>query len=79
MTSIQTGHSHIIMRVYIKNKYIIIQFVHQSIPIILSKAIIYYTFIFYLNNFGNLNFIKYYVVLISIINTTSTSPPVYRI
>ena len=38
---------------------------------------IYDTFIFHLNNLGNLNFIKYYVMLISMINTTSKSTLVY--
>ena len=44
----------------------------KSICIIFSRAIIYDTFIFHLNNLGNLDFIKYYVMLISMINTAST-------
>ena len=45
----------------------------KSICVKVSRAIIYDTFIFYLNNLYNLNFIKYYVVLISMINTICTT------
>ena len=50
---------------------------NKSVSIIFSRAITYNTFIFYLNNLGNLNFIKYYVMLMSMINTTSTLTLVY--
>ena len=47
-------YSHRIMRDHTKKNYITIPLVQKSICIILSRAIIYGTFIFYLNNLGNL-------------------------
>ena len=66
MNSIQTGHLHRVMRDYTKK-------VHNNLVSTkvnmynIIKSNIYDTFIFYLNNLDNINFIKYYVKLISMI------------
>ena len=51
--------------------------IHNNNTIIFSRVIIYDTFKFHLNNLGNLNFIKDYIML-SMINTTSTLTLVYE-
>ena len=74
----KTGHSHRVMRDYAINTNKNSVGTKKSICIIFLRAIIIYdTFIFHVNNLGILNFIKYYVMLMSMINTTSTLTLVY--
>ena len=69
MTSIQTGHSHRVMIDYTIKLQSNSVGTRNNIYIILSSAIIYDIFIFHLNSFDNINFMKYYVMLKSMIIT----------